>query len=121
MASDERALATWLAARSDDDLAVIFAARGVSPAAGWRDFFDAADGLLDPISIDRALTKLPRAALHALADPAGAPEAPAVSDTLALRDWQGIARGGIRINSRFLPPRRSRDVDAGLPSDSEAA
>lgn len=89
MASDERALATWLAARSDDDLAVIFAARGVSPAAGWRDFFDAADGLLDPISIDRALTKLPRAALQALADPAGAPEAPAVSDTLALRSDTG--------------------------------
>ena len=73
MASDERALATRLAGSDDDALARLFAARGVSPAAGWRDFFDAAAGLLDAASIDRALSHLPRTALAALADSSSRP------------------------------------------------
>ena len=62
MVSDERALATWLAERDDVALARLLADRGVSPSIGWHDFFDAAAGLLDPASLDRALIRLPRAA-----------------------------------------------------------
>ncbi len=76
--SDERTLATWLAGRSTASLSALFAARGVSPAATWQDFFDAAAGLLDAASIDRALIRMPRTALAALAiavdEPTAEPE-----------------------------------------------
>jgi hypothetical protein len=79
LVSDARALATWLADLGDAALARTLAARGVSPQAGWHDFFDAAEGLLEPASIERALTRLDRDALIALSiadgsqdgDPAG--------------------------------------------------
>ena len=67
MVSDERALAIWLAARDDVGLARTFAGRGVPPTVGWHDFFDAAEGLLDAASLDRALSRLPRGDLAALA------------------------------------------------------
>lgn len=67
MVSDERALATWLAARDDHALAATLAGRGVSPSASWHDFFDAADSLLDAASLDRVIARLPRPALVALA------------------------------------------------------
>lgn len=67
MVSDERALATWLAGLDDDALAATLARRGVPPSSPWSDFFDAAEGLLDASSLDRALVKLPRSALAALA------------------------------------------------------
>jgi hypothetical protein len=67
MTTDERSLATWLATRDDAALARTFALRAVSPSATWSDFFDAADALLDAASVDRALTRLPRPALAALA------------------------------------------------------
>jgi hypothetical protein len=50
-----RALAQHLVQRSDDALAALFAARHVSPTASWNDAFDAAEALLDPSSIERAL------------------------------------------------------------------
>ncbi|GAA5032789.1 helicase-associated domain-containing protein [Microbacterium fluvii] len=75
--ADERALATGLSGLTDDALARTFAARAVSPGSTWHDFFDAAGGLLEPTSIDRALTSLPRAALVGLAAGVAAPELPA--------------------------------------------
>ncbi|MFE5407769.1 helicase-associated domain-containing protein [Microbacterium sp. NPDC056569] len=72
MVSDARALATRLAELGDAALARTLAARGVSPQAPWHDFFDAAEGLLDPASIDRALTRLDRHDLRALAAGDGA-------------------------------------------------
>jgi len=66
MAGDERTLATWLASLDDNALADLFTRRGVSPAASWRDFFDAAEALLDSASIDRALARLDRRELAAL-------------------------------------------------------
>lgn len=68
MVSDERALATWLAGQDDDALAATLARRGIAPSVAWSDFFDAAEGLLDASSLDRALVKLPRSALTALAE-----------------------------------------------------
>ena len=67
MVSDERALAVRLASTDDDALARTFAERGVSPAALWHDFFDAAAGMLDPASVERAVARLPRTALVSLA------------------------------------------------------
>lgn len=87
MVSDERALATWLAGRDDHELAVTLAARGVSASAPWHDFFDAAEGLLEAASVDRALSKLPRTALAALTA-ATTPQEPVLS-RLALLDNHG--------------------------------
>lgn len=84
MVSDERALATWLAGRDDDGLAATLAARAIPASAAWHDFFDAAEALLDAASVDRALARLPRAALAALAADPPAPHAPLAH--LALTD-----------------------------------
>lgn len=65
--SDERALATWLSRLDDAELAAVLTRRSVPPGAAWRDCFDAAEGLLDAASIDRALVRLSRAELVALA------------------------------------------------------
>lgn len=104
MASDARALATWLAARGDAALAETLAARGVSPQAGWHDFFDAAEGLLDPASLDRALTRLERGELIALATgtavPAGA------SMRLGLVDDDGHPFGA--VSDRIALTARAR-------------
>ena len=64
--SDQRALAVSLSARADDDLARLFLERDVSPSATWRDTFDAADALLDPASVARALVPLTRPEAAAL-------------------------------------------------------
>lgn len=58
MTTHARPLAEWLAAASDADLAHLFAARGVRLDAGWQDFFDAAEALLDTASLARALPGL---------------------------------------------------------------
>jgi hypothetical protein len=94
MASDERALATWLAGRDDRELAEIFAARGVPASAPWRDFFDVAEALLDPASIDRVLTRLTRGELVTLAHAADGepapPDAPPLPLTAALAGDDGV-------------------------------
>ncbi|GAA1851743.1 helicase-associated domain-containing protein [Microbacterium koreense] len=88
MTSDERALATWLSERDDIALATVFATRGVNPAAGWGDFFDAAAALLDPAAVDRTLIGLPRGALAALAraDRTGLDPALALADDERIYD-----------------------------------
>ena len=58
MSTHARPLADWLAAASDDDLLHLFAARGVRPDSPWQDFFDAAEALLDPVSLGRILPSL---------------------------------------------------------------
>ena len=58
MTTPARPLADWLAAASDEELAHLFSARRVRPDAGWHDFFDAAEALLDPASVARALPAL---------------------------------------------------------------
>lgn len=67
MVSDERALALQLAGLDDARLGEVLTTRAVSAGVAWRDFFDAAEGLLEAGSVDRALTRLPRAALAELA------------------------------------------------------
>lgn len=58
MSTHARPLAVWLAAATDPQLAALFEARGVRPETGWADFFDAAQALLDPASIERMLPRL---------------------------------------------------------------
>lgn len=89
MISGERALATSLSKLDDVALTATLVARGVSASAPWRDFFDAAAALLDPASVDRALTRLSRPALISLADPDAAGSARDVPATLALLDESG--------------------------------
>lgn len=104
MVSDERALAGRLSAADDDALARVFAERGVSPAAPWHDFFDAAAGLLDAASLDRAISRLPRSTLAALAaSPDGAPLPAAVLadlEPLALVDDTGAPFAAVAARVR---------------------
>ncbi|MET0296423.1 MAG: helicase-associated domain-containing protein [Microbacterium sp.] len=94
MASDERALATWLSSRDDAALAEIFAARGVAASAPWHDFFDAAESLLDAASLDRVITRLPRTALIALREADESAPA-AIPAELALLDASGLPHASV--------------------------
>ncbi|WP_102194194.1 helicase-associated domain-containing protein [Microbacterium aurantiacum] len=58
MSTHARPLADWLAASSDAELAALFTARGVRTDAGWNDYFDAAEALLEPASLARMLPRL---------------------------------------------------------------
>lgn len=60
------ALAGQLQSLSDAELAALLSAREVREA-GIRDFFDLAEALLDPVSVQHALGRLDRAALTTLA------------------------------------------------------
>ncbi|GAA5203023.1 helicase-associated domain-containing protein [Microbacterium jejuense] len=84
MGSDARTLATRLAEQDDAALAETLAARSISPHAAWHDFFDAAESLLDPAQLDRALTRLDRAELIGLAAGSAVPGGEAA--LLALTD-----------------------------------
>ncbi|MBN9178872.1 MAG: helicase-associated domain-containing protein [Microbacterium sp.] len=78
-----RTLAHELAARDDRSLAALLLARHVSPAAHWNDAFDAAEQLLDPTSIARALVDLTAAEADALEAATAASAAPAATATAA--------------------------------------
>jgi hypothetical protein len=64
---DSRALAERLAAAGDDEIADLLARRRVPASVNWHDFFDAAEALLAPESVARAVAELPRDALADLA------------------------------------------------------
>ncbi len=114
--SDERALATWLAERTPEELARLFALRGVSASVSWRDFFDAAAGLLDPASVERFLVRMPRSELAAL--DAGSPD-----ERAAL-----VASGVVRVDGALprsvasvLETLRSQHPSAFAPLDPPPA
>ncbi|MFV0319512.1 MAG: helicase-associated domain-containing protein [Microbacterium sp.] len=86
--SDARGLAADLAALDEASLERVLRLRGVPESVAWRDFFDAAEGLLDEASIDRALVRLPRSALADLAHPVATGARPALREH-ALADAQG--------------------------------
>jgi hypothetical protein len=125
MVSDERALATRLASTDDAALARTFEGRSVSASAGWRDFFDAAAALLDAASIERALTRLPRTALVALADAAESDAAVAASDRagldrLALVDSDGRLYSAVAVAVRAAAtaqPDAFRSQPAAPPAE----
>ena len=119
MVSDERALATWLAARDDVGLARTFAGRGVPPTSAWHDFFDAAEGLLDAASLDRALTGSPAAtsprSRAATAEPIGDALATSRCSAIDGRPYRRRRRpgGGAHAADR-TPSRSTLDVAASV-------
>lgn len=66
MSTHARPVATWLAQADDARLAALFADRGVRADANWNDFFDAAEALLEPASVERLLPRLTRGEAVAL-------------------------------------------------------
>lgn len=120
--SDERTLAGALARLDDEALAHVFALRGVSPAAGWQDFFDAAEHLLSVAAIDRALTELALGPLRALA--AGTPDTAVTERMLAHPDGTPYAAVAARLAELApdLPTAPARSVpDAATPAATAAA
>lgn len=92
MSTHARPLAVWLAAAADTELERLFAERGVRPDAAWNDFFDAAEALLDPSSVERAISALPLVDAAALARAAAGGDAGPHRDrltALALLDQDG--------------------------------
>lgn len=67
-APDARTLATLLATLDDAALTELLAARRVPPTAGWSDYFDAADALLEVPSLLRGVAGLARPEADALRD-----------------------------------------------------
>ena len=73
MSTYARPFADHLAAASDEQLDHLLRVRGVRADPGWQDFFDAAEALLEPSSIQRVLPALtaPEAAALLRADAGG--------------------------------------------------
>lgn len=82
MSTHARPLAVWLATATDAQLAALFEARGVREDVPWADFFDAAEALLEPASIERMLPHLPLAQAIALHRAATGEEAADQADAL---------------------------------------
>ncbi|MFG6475019.1 helicase-associated domain-containing protein [Microbacterium sp. P06] len=128
-ASDQRALASTLTDRGDAEFAQLFAVRGVSPTATWRDLYDAAEALLEPTAVGRALDALPAAAAYALttAVTTGTPVAESARADLAARalataDGEVFQAVGDAVRERLPitdPPIAARP--ASTPDDDAAA
>ena len=73
MSTHARPLAEWLSEASDEQLTTLFSVRRVRADAGWQDFFDAAEALLDPTSIARILPLLTHSEAVSLLAAAAAP------------------------------------------------
>ncbi|WP_396659542.1 helicase-associated domain-containing protein [Microbacterium sp.] len=118
--SDARGLAAQLAALDDAELEDLLRRRGVSPAAPWRDFFDAAEGLLEQVSLDRALVRLPRTALVALAAGSVAEPQRAALTALGLVRPDGTPYRAVASRVRELAAARP-DAFRPAPAPSEPA
>jgi hypothetical protein len=68
MSTHARPLADRLAVASDEQLGELLRIRDVHADADWDDFFDAAEALLEPTSIERGLAALTRTDAQRLAD-----------------------------------------------------
>jgi hypothetical protein len=115
--SDTLALAGRLQLLGDDDLVALASTR-LHDARGIKDFFDLADRLLDPASIDAALAALPRRTLAALAHPS--PDAdPADLEPAARLFLTDGATPGVALDAvtRVLESW----PDRGLPSAEQLA
>lgn len=111
MSTHARPLADRLASASDAQLERMLRERGVRPDVGWADFFDAAEALLEPASIERALARLTVAEARALRS-AAPDDAVDIGDAgLGLLDAQG----------RVLPPVRAIvETQARIPDAEDA-
>ena len=115
--SDTLALAGRLQLLGDDDLVALVSTR-LNDARGIKDFFDLADRLLDPSSIEAALAGLSRPTLSALAHPDAATDPAAIEPAGRLL----LTTGG---RPDVALPAVTAVLDAwparGLPSAAELA
>lgn len=124
MPGDERSLASWMASLDDGALRSVLRRRAVSAAASWHDFFDAAETLLEPASIDKALTRLSREELRALGAAArGEPVPPAMAEWGFAREdgalYSAVA-ARIRAAEKADPAAFAAAPDAAEPRTSTA-
>ncbi len=117
MTTDARRLAEWLAARGDDVLATLFIERSVPVGVGWNDFFDAAEALLEPTAVARAVERLAHAEASALR--AGQPSA--VLRDVALADAEGIPFAVVVAAARGREIAPLPDAAPATVSETDAA
>lgn len=125
MSTHARPLAEWLSAASDAELVALFAARRVRPDAGWRDFFDAAEALLDTASVTRILPTLTHSEASALLAAATSDDArvsgPAADTLRALAllrpDGSPLPPVAAAVADRMVP----EPVDTGAPGAADEA
>ncbi|GAA3657940.1 helicase-associated domain-containing protein [Microbacterium marinilacus] len=115
--TDSRALAERLATADDREIADLLLRRRVSGGSGWHDFFDAAEALLAPEAVARAVSELPRDALAALAEGTG-------PERLGLTDPHGTPYAQVRAalgGVAPLPTPASTPPRAGEAAAAHAA
>ena len=110
--NDSRALAERLGRADDAELARLFARRRVPASANWHDFFDAAEALLAPESLARAVAELSRDALADLAAGSG-------PERLGLTDVDGAPYAAVRAALGDAAPRHT--PTSAPPAASEIA
>lgn len=111
MSTHARPLAVWLAAAPDAQLAALFQARDVRTDVAWLDFFDAAEFLLEPASIDRILPRLTLAEATALHRAASGQDAGDQAGAL-------VALGLLRDDGTPSPPVIDVVSNRALPLDA---
>ena len=123
--SSARPLAVHLAASSDEELDALLRARGARADATWNDFFDAAEWLLDPGSVERALSTLTRseaATLLSVAAGEGAGPHRSALVALALLDADGRVPAAV---ASVMSARAAVTATTGAPpppaADAESA
>ena len=115
--SDERALATRLSGMDAPALAELLVRRGVSGSVAWADAFDAAEGLLDPASVDAVLRTLPSDDLIALAHGTGTVE----TIRLALATPGGVPFGAVTARIEAARAARPAAFEAPAPAGAPDA
>ncbi|MCK2037518.1 helicase-associated domain-containing protein [Microbacterium sp. SSW1-49] len=125
MTAHARPLADWLAAASDEELLHLFTERRVRADVGWHDFFDAAEALLDPASIAKALPSLTRPEATALLRAAAGEDAGAERDALTARallrpDGTPPAPVTAALSGRTAPPQTTAVSAPAAPADLAA-
>src|SRR5690606_11158068 len=124
MSTHARPLAVWLAAATDPQLSALLEARGVRPDVPWADFFDAAQALLDPASIERMLPHLTLAAATALRRAVRGKDAGEEADALvalALLQPDGTVPPSVvdAVAAREIPT--TPEAPGGGPASEQAA
>lgn len=124
MSTHARPLAVWLAAATDPQLSALLEARGVRPDVPWADFFDAAQALLDPASIERMLPHLTLAEATALRRAVRGKDAGEEADALvalALLQPDGTVPPSVvdAVAAREIPT--TPETPGGGPASEQAA
>lgn len=119
MSTHARLLAEALSARTDEELAALFGRREVRPEAGWNDFFDAAEALLDPSSLMRILPRLTRAEARGLVAAASGADPGPVAE--ALRSLALLSPSGATLPPSVAAAVAGRDAPAAAVEAAPAS